>query len=39
MASGLSVGFGGVAAGIAIGIVGDACVRAIVLEQRVCAAA
>ena len=36
MASGLSVGFGGVAAGLAIGIVGDACVRAIVLEQRVC---
>ena len=35
LASGLAVGFGGVSAGLAIGIVGDACVRAIVLEPRV----
>ena len=35
MGAGLSVGFAGISAGLAIGIVGDACVRGYVQEGRV----
>ncbi|KAI9208241.1 V-type ATPase [Polychytrium aggregatum] len=35
LASGLSTGFAGIAAGYAIGVVGDACVRAYMYQQRI----